>query len=365
VKVQRVAKLEPVAAAPASKQAQQSPRRGVIQAWHDLWFTPVAPTGLHVVRVAAGLLFIGWLLSYAGQIDQMLSMEGWFDRQAYMEASRMREGLPVPIGWSLLYAVGTNTALVHGLYWGALGVLGLFTLGLATRITGALTWVLVVSFFANPATRSEADYLVGILAFYLMIAYLLLGQWSCALTPVERLLGPRGTWVLSRPTSAQHRSYAANLAMRLLQVHFVIIVVTSGLHKLQLGPWWGGVAFWYPLHSPYETTEAGIRALAKSRGSYLLILSLVQYIALAWQIGFPLFAWRAGICRIILIVGAAIGWLGCWMIYHAPAFGPFYLVCSLSFVTPEEWHRLVARLAQMRRSSAATHNAPVRKDVTV
>src|SRR5205807_9315609 len=124
-------------------------------------------------------------------------------------------------------------------------VLGLFTLGVGTRMTSVLTWLIVASFLASPAASFEADYLLNILALYLMLGHLLLGQWSRRLSFPERLLGPR---------RGHMGSIAANLTLRLVQVHFAIVLLVSGLHKLQFGDWWSGVAWWYPLNPPFELT---------------------------------------------------------------------------------------------------------------
>jgi hypothetical protein len=296
---------------------------------------------LHALRVLAGLLFLSWLLPFAGHVEALFSLQGWFDAEAYRQASVLTEEMPMPIGWSLLYLAGDATVL-QVLYWGAIAVFLLFTLGVATRVTAVLSWVLILSFLANPATRSEADYLLGILAFYLMIGYVLLGQWSGQLSLVERILGSWDSFLLGARTAPQ--SYAANLAIRLLQVHFALIVFTSGMHKLQFGAWWSGVAFWYPLHPPYSTTEAELIALAGRRDSYLFLLSLAQYLVLAWQIGFPLFAWRGGRWRWLLLAGAVVGWVGSFWLYQQPLVGPVYAIGCLSFLTAAEWQRLWTRI---------------------
>jgi hypothetical protein len=127
------------------------------------------------------------------------------------------------------------------------------------------------------------------------------------------------------------------LAIRLLQVHFALIVVSSGLHKLQSGAWWSGTGFWYALHPPYTTTESQIRAVSQIRDGYLVALSLIQYAVIAWQLGFPLFAWRRGLMRVVLIGGAALCWLACWDLYQMPLFGPIYLIGCLSFLSHDEW----------------------------
>jgi hypothetical protein len=313
--------------------------------WTRFWFTPVSPFGLHCLRVLAGLLFLGWLLPLAGDLEGLFGMQGWFDREAYAEVARLPQGSPLSIsGWSFLYFAGSDPTLLQAAYWGSIAILVLFTLGVWTRLTAVLTWVIVASFLASPAARYDADYLLALLAFYLMIGYLLLGQWSRPLSLFGRLLGTRDTLLLGPIRNRAPKfsvgpvpSYAANLTMRLLQVNLAIVFVVSGLHKLQMGVWWGGVALWYPLHAPFETTWESIQPANRSSAlGYLFLLSVVQYAVLAWEIGFPLFAWRKR-WRPVLLGGAVLGWLGCAFIWKLPLFGPVFLIGCLSFLSAGEW----------------------------
>jgi hypothetical protein len=332
-------------------------------------------------------LFLGWLLVFAGHHQALFGLNGWFDQEAYLEASRLRAQLelgaqqqlraqrqsssmraelpasmsdemeapvsaelPVPIDWSLLYLCGSDPTLLNFAYWGSLAVLVFFTLGLWTRVTAVLTWLIVVSFHANPATRFEADYLLVIVAFYLMIGYLFLGLWNGQLSLAERLLGPADTFLLGRwlggPKTEQAKaSHAANLAVRLLQIHFVLIVVVSGLHKLQMAAWWSGVALWYPLHPPFKATLESILAEVPARKLTLTLLGLAQYLVLAWQLGFPLFAWRKGYWRLLLLGGGVISWIGSFFLLGLPLFGPVYLLGCLSYLTPAEWLWLPEQMA--------------------
>lgn len=319
--------------------------------WNSFWFSPVPTAALHRIRFLTGLVLCGWILSFAGHQEAFLSLEGWFDRTAYVETNRPVDpnrpepASPVPIGWSIFYLAGGNRALFDALYWGSLAVVALFTLGLATRITGILTWVVVVSFLGSPASSYDADFLLGIFAFYLMIGYAFLGFWSGHLAPLEYVLGPNDAFVFSRWIAGQRMgnvslSYSANVILRLVQIHFAIIVVTSGLHKLQLADWWAGVALWYPLHPPLQTTADQLMQERATANVALWFLSLIQYVALAWQIGFPAFAWRGGWWRVVLIGGAVIGWLGCFFLLGLPLFGPIYLIGCLSYLDADEWQRI-------------------------
>jgi hypothetical protein len=324
--------------------------------------------GLHVLRVLAGLLFLAWLLPFMGHEQAFFGTQGWFDLAAYREAGRLPPDAapPVPLGWSALYLCGANTALLRAAYWLSITVLALFTLGVATRLTAVLAWVIVVSFAANPAMSYDADALLGIFAFYLMVGYLLFGLWGGNLSLREWLLGPAGTWLLARrPEGGPRPSRAANLAVRLIQVHFAIVIVVSGLHKLQQGDWWSGVAFWYPLHPAFTVTPQEIAGVVRYRNAYLGVLSLTVYLALAWQIGFPLFAWRRR-WRPVLLAGAALGWLGTALVYRLPVFGPVLFLGCLSYLTPTEWRAVtglpgwLARLVTPSRESEAAAAEPIR-----
>jgi hypothetical protein len=338
------------------------PGGGPVRAWVRFWFTPAYPVSLHAVRLLAGLLFLAWLLPFAGHLDSLFGRQGWFDQEAYAEASRLPDGSPTrPITWSVLYLVDADPTLLTLTYWASVVVVLLFTLGIGTRLTAVLTWVVVASFTANPALGYDADALLLILALYLMIGYVFLGQWNGELSPAERLLGPGDAFLLGRLSGSSPRpSVAANVALRLLQIHFAVVIITSGLHKLQFGDWWAGVTFWYPLYPPFEATVAQARTYAANAEFYMSILNLGAYATLAWQIGFPLFAWRTGWWRLILVGGAVIGWLGTALLWRLPLVGPAFLVGCLSFLTAAEWRRVLAWLPIARDEAKPSAS---RKDV--
>jgi hypothetical protein len=330
---------------------------GLILAWVRFWFTPVAPIGLHTIRLLAGMLFLAWLLPLAGQREALFGLTGWFDRTAYADASRLLGGPPQPISWSVLYICGSNSTVLSAVYWLAIGVLVSFTLGLWPRFTAVLTWVIVLSFMANPASAAEADALLSILAFYLMIGYGLPGLGDFRQSWAARVAGPKATWPLSlllgRARNETDESLGANLALRLMQVHFAVVVFVNGLHKLQFGDWWSGVALWYALHPPFQTVLGKVRLSPGQADSYLAMLSVAAYAVLAWQIAFPCFAWRSR-WRLILLGGAAISWCGTALVYDLPLFGPTLFVGCLSYLSAAEWNWLatvVARAPGMHRLS--------------
>jgi hypothetical protein len=352
-------------------QAPVEPVRNVsandkpVGSWTRFWFSATEPIGWHCVRVLGCLLFIAWLVPFAGDVDAFFGQQGWLDRKAYEETSKLEQqirnvqakvqrgeqpteadtaqgSLPTQ-EWSLLFLVWSDTTLLHTFYWGTLAVFLMFGLGLWTRVTGVMTWVLVMSYHANPVWRHDADSLLVVLSMYLMLGYLLQGLWNGNLSRAEMFLGPNSNFLFDSLFAGATRraaapSIALNLAQRLFQVHFAMIVVVSGLHKLQFGPWWGGVAFLYPLQDPFnydsfESMRNSIGGLATN----LWVLSLAQYSVLVWQILFPAYAWKTGLWRVVSVGGAAIGWAGSFLIYGQPLFGPFFLIGCLSYLTAAEW----------------------------
>lgn len=333
---------------------------GLVQGWMRFWFQPVDPFGLHLLRVGTGLLLLAWLLPVAGEVPALFGLQGWFDRQAYVEAARLEtDNLPKPISWSLLYLCGSNTNLLQGAYWTAIAVLVLFTLGIATRWTAPGAWLVVASFTANPLFDAEVDPLLQMLTLYLAVGYVLLGLWNGKLSWLERLFGSRdclllGRW-FARPAGASQGSIAANVAIRFMQIHLAMVIVTTGLHKLQLGEWWSGVAHWYYLYPPLETTVAKAREKATEAQSFLSMLNIAAYATLVWQITFPWFAWRPGWGRVVLLGGAVIGWMGLAWIYRMPYFGPAFALGCLSYISDREWGlvgRALQKVAPLKRWSA-------------
>jgi hypothetical protein len=323
-----------------NSEANATGREGFVSSWVRFWFSPTDPIALHRLRFLFGIFFLASLLPLAGHENELLGLSGWFDQQAYADIAGLPEGSPFPVSWSIYYWCGTNSTLVSVAFWSSILAIALFTVGVCTRITSVLSWVGLTSFASNPAMAYDGDFLLTVPAMYLMIGYVLTGQRHTQ-SLSSRLLSPPTDWrpLLGRPAGESTPSIAVNLAVRLLQVHFAIVMVASGLHKLQVGEWWGGVAFWYPLYPPLETTADMLRRHLGDSTPFFTMLSVAAYATLGWQIGFPFFAWRPR-WRPILIGGAALAWLGNAFLYRLPLFGPGIFIWSLSYLMPEEWRRV-------------------------
>src|SRR5262249_26971505 len=110
-----------------------------------------------------------------------------------------------------------------------------------------------------------------------------------------------------------------------------------------------------------RTTADELRSYAPHAGTVLAFLSLCSYLALAWQLGFPAFAWRRGAWRVLSLGGAALAWLICTFWVPLPLFGPLLMVACLGYLSPAEWRRLldlVTRLPGVRRLASRLPGAP-------
>ena len=100
-----------------------------------------------------------------------------------------------------------------------------------------------------------------------------------------------------------------------------------------------------------------MQAIAPYAESYRVILSLATYGAVAWQIGFPAFAWRPR-WRPLLLGGAALAWLADAFYFGLPLLGPIMVIGCLSYLSPGEWRGLAALLGRLAGAAAAGPAGP-------
>lgn len=299
----------------------------VFRSWDRFWFQPVAAAQLHLVRALAGITLLAWLLSYAFTYQDYFGANGWFDAEAYGTASKLPSEANVPIKWSHSL-IPSSPALLGTLYAGSLLVAALYTLGIALRLVAPLAWLVVMIFTSNPVLYYGGDALLIILTMYLAIGYLFLG-WDRA-NLAGSALGAANT-ALWKFRSAVAPSVVANLTLRLIQVHFAIVILMSALHKLQIPEWWAGDAIWYPLYPPFESKISDLLARSGQMDGTLWFISLGTYATIAWQLTYP-FQPATSFGRWVMLTGALIGWVWCTWVAGWPLYGPTIFVASVAAV---------------------------------
>ncbi len=298
---------------------------GIWTAWNHFWFEPINPAKLHFIRLLTGLLLLCWLLSFAFTYHQAIGREGWLDSTAYEALGRMPAEANIPFSWGQRL-IPASPALLGVVYLAALINGILFTLGRATRLTAPFAWLTVIAFTWNPLLYDGANSVLAILLLYLAVGYI-------GMHFGLNLGSPSAPF--SRRGEPAQPSVFANLALRLIQVHFAIIIFMSLLHKLQDAEWWAGDALWYSIYTPFETNVGDLLRQSGQRGGLLTMLSLATYLTLAWQLTYPIQpATRLG--RWVMIGGSAIGWIWCDLVAKQPLFGPAILIASLAACRRDE-----------------------------
>lgn len=306
--------------------------------WSRFWFAAADPAALAGLRLLFGAYLLVWLGGSFADRHALFGLNGWFDARAFREASTLPEDARPVMGWSPIF-VAQGSGAIDAVYFGSMLAIAAFAAGLCVRVTSILTWLAIVSFTANPALGYGGDLLVAVVGFYLMIAHALAG-----FAKREML-----AWPLRPLETARPGSVAANLGIRLLQVHVAIAVLACGSYKLQIGEWWAGDALWFPAFHPETTKLDDILAWRQRSPQFLLsVIGLGTYAVLAWQLAFPFLIWRRR-WQPFMIAGAIAGMFGCWFIYRLPTYGPVLTLCCLAYLEPSIWRGWLEKMPGLAR----------------
>jgi hypothetical protein len=353
------------------------------ESWNRFWFRPADPTPLGLIRICCGLVALYVHLAYGPDLQEFFGKDAWFNLATADEFRHEAPWVPPPAGWAdqpaamplpanpeegertLRYAQrwGVDPRLTHsqGNYaWSlwfhitdpawmrvahlaALAIMVLFTLGCFTRITSVLTWAAALSYVQrSPMTLFGMDAMMMIVLFCLMI-----GPSGAALS-VDRLLARRLSGTRQRPAP----SASANLALRLLQVHFCIIYLAAGLSKLLGGAWWNGTALWGTLAN-YEFTPLryplyaeALRWLCQHRLAWELVMTAGVLYTLALEISFPFLVWNPR-WRGLMVAGSVLLHTGIALTMGLVGFGLIMFTMVLAFVPAPAIRLLLRQLKGM------------------
>lgn len=294
------------------------------RAWNNFWFTPTDPATLALIRLLAGgmMLYTHFVWSF--------DLAGFIGRDGYTPVE-MLKGMPARdvTVWSLFDWIGPNWLLwtVHIL---ALGVFACLFLGLFSRVAAVLAYLLAVSYVhrVTPGAFYGLDK-----ANCMMAMYLMLGPCGARYS-LDRL------WRLRRGDASEPApSTAANVAIRLLQLHLCVVYFFSALAKIEGNTWRVGTAMWWAAAN-YEYQSLPLTWLA----DWPILIAFFTHLTVFWELSYAFLVWNR-FTRPWMIWTAVAVHGGIALFMGMITFGLAMIFANLSFLKPETVRRWVDPVA--------------------
>jgi hypothetical protein len=181
-----------------------------------------------------------------------------------------------------------------------------------------------------------------------LIPYLCIAPSGARLSLDRRLFGSaRKGSLVSLLMGPSEPSVAANIGLRLIQVHVAMFYAMLGLNKLYGDAWWDGNAIWLLLAQtqsrPLDLT--GLRRLG-SVGEYLL--NFWTHAVVYFELAFPVLIWTR-LFRPIALAASVVVWVSVILATGQLFFGLAMLVTGIAYLPP----------AYLRAFAGQSTSAPV------
>lgn len=293
--------------------------RQAANGWSRFWFTPADPTVLGLIRLLVGGMLVYTHLIWGLDLPAFLGADGW---NSSVLLEEIQDGMIAPSFW--WYVADEWMLTVHCV---CIGILVLFWMGAATRITSVLSLAITISYcYRAYMANFGLDQLNAVMCLYLCI-----GPSGAALS-IDCLV--RDWWerrsrspVRQQRATRANKSSAAGLAIRLIQIHFCVIYIYAGLSKLQGPAWWSGEAVWLAFANlEYQSVDMTWVAW------YPWIAEVLTHTTIIWEVSFAALIWVRPVRPYVLVVGFLLhlgigAMMGMWtfgliMIFGHVAFWP-------------------------------------------
>ncbi len=294
------------------------------QGWTRFWFAPSDPYVLGVIRLGTGIIALWWYVSYYPDLQD------WFGPDGLISLEKVHQWRGPNRSFSIFDYTNSASSLWFA-YWLGLAVLLAFTVGLFSRLTSVLAFVWVVSLlWRAPMLDRPVDGVLTMVMFYLCIgpsgASVSLDRWWAK----RKLDAGKSEHALT--TLEPRRSSAATVAIRLMQVHLVMIYAAMVLAQLQFEAWWIGRALWGFIGKP-ESSYIDMTWIH----DYVYLLNIWTLGVVAFELSFVALIWNR-LARPLLLVLSVFVWLSVGIISGMMSFALIMIVAGLAFAS-SEWLR--------------------------
>lgn len=294
--------------------------------WKEFWFQPEDPFTLGMIRILTG-----WMLAY-NLLVWGLDLDAFFSSNGLQPLSAIREFHGQDYIFSFLFYVPDNW--LHVVHWTAFAIALLFCVGVCTRLTSILAFLITISYSHRvPVANFGLDQILGLLCLYLAI-----GPSGAALSVDEWFRKRRALKSGLLPSTPRLES--CRMALRLIQIHICVIYFWAGFAKLKGESWWTGEALWQVLaNQEYQTLDLTWMAWVP------WLPYLIAHITVAWEVFFCVLIWNKYLRPIMLAVGTGMhfgigAFLGMW------TFGLVMTYAYFAFSSPEAWRMRLKRLSR-------------------
>lgn len=275
--------------------------------WNEFWFTPQAPHVLGLMRVLLGMIALYVVGSYAPDLQRLFGPEGMLSLDTLRDWEVDQPWRVSFLRW-IRSPGGLWTAHVASLL-----VLALYTLGVWTRVTSVLAWGVVLSYIhRGPMLTGMVEPVLAMAMFYLC-------------------LGPCGAWLSVdawRRGTPPPESVAANISLRLLQLHVALVYLMMGVAKLYGDVWLTGDAVWWLATRPESRWVDLTRALEP----HPFVVQAWSHLVLAVELLFGILIWNR-LARPLLLLSSAVVWLSLLLVLGDFPFVFAMLTVNLAFVS--------------------------------
>jgi hypothetical protein len=280
------------------------------------WTRPVRAERLAALRIGVALtLLLDVLGTYWPQVQDFFGRDSLGSPEVF-------EGMRGPMArWSLLRGI-EDPALIRIILLIWVIAAGLLLIGWLPRLCAGIAWILSMSFIGlNYYLHNAGDNVRTILLFYLM------------LSPCGAVWSWRG-WRQQSKGSSRGAVYVPAWPLRLLFVQMILIYFLNGLYKFTGPDWRAGNMLHYVMGN-----VAWTRFAYPQMALPYLLLQLLTWTTLVWELGFPLLVLLPSTRKLALWMGVGFH-LGTGLLLQLGPF-PLYMMCFYLPLVP--WERSTQR----------------------
>ncbi len=308
------------------------------EAWNRFWFTPADVLAVCVLRVLAGGAALLYVLSFSQDLTTWFAADGLLPRETVLilnsPAGQTDGSANVVTGLRLSYFYLTDApAMLWAMHAMGVAIVALFTAGVLSRVMNVLSLIVVLAYVHRaPMIAGHAEPLLAMLLLYLCLAP------TGARLSFDRLWKKRRSAKASDVSEADEddtRSWAANLSLRMIQVHLVMFCLMMGLTKLAGQSWWMGEAMWVLI----AQSDSHLVDFTWLRGNTFIINAWTHAIVVL-ELMFPVLIWNRW-TRPLVLAAALVVWLPLMMVTGLIGLYVVLIIACCAFLPVSLWRRML------------------------